>query len=63
VEKKTGDTWIHKDKKAHSTWKHVEGVNKIDYLTSNLALENVANTKSNQHHLRSCENSKTETPT
>jgi hypothetical protein len=46
-----------------STWRHVEGVMEIDYLTLKQAQKNVATTKQEVDFKQTCRNSKTKTPT
>jgi hypothetical protein len=61
--KKSSYTWIHKDKKVPSTWKHVEGVIKIVYLTLKQKQKNNPTQQQSLLLLQTCENSKTISPT
>ncbi len=53
--KKPGDTWIHKDTVALSTWMHAERVIENDYLTLKQKQKNVAATPQNLFCLQSCD--------
>jgi hypothetical protein len=54
VEKKVAYTWIHKDKKALSTWSHAHRVVKFEYLTWKRAQRNKLNPKQNFPFKRMC---------
>jgi len=56
---KIGDTWIHKDTVALSTWMHAERVIENDYLTLKQKQKNVAATPQNLFCLQSCDFLKT----